>query len=828
MSQIAMHDDNDDDVDMLVPLVDDSQLPPDRFQDVDTVQAFLTHGYVSSSHAHVNQMGRLSSINKLFQRAVKSQLSKNTDWLQPATLQADMFKLRIDDDIAETKYLEFFDGVHAARIIPAVLQKALCAMHKHMQTDAVVRRMQVFDNNAIAAEASQRCRIVASVMHYHCDETAIVLHGATILGRLLGNDRVLPIHFPQIAATLIAALQRYSHRNCVASEIIITALFMFVEKRPLAADACCLADGDVVAYVFAGMRENRTEDKFQKLGLELVMKLTASSKWLRGTRPRARGTRNEFVDAVWLQGVENRLVQVMHEQQNVDAVRVSGCHALANMGCNNLREMKNTKELALDIVNFMQMYASGRCLHATAMASATALCVKAFSYDASGAHVQNQNLFLSAGVLPMMLAAVNSYARGSVHWPMMTAVAFVQGLDAMCRDNYPGTARFINANGIGIIIFGAFYLQMSTEGNIINFKSEIWAGTFVMLYQILSHRVKKRPTEDGDPQSNSSSKKIRASTASSAEERAGAADTTPIATSTSTTVGVGAAVHQGQDQNANSTDTHTMPFLNQISKKFFNTFQVKHAKREAFGITDLALLCIADKVNPAKSRALRATDSVVQQCLELLCICMLKRAGIQRMVLDGIETILQLKAQNAAQTRKCVITDVLCMKVLAIAITRSLNVNFDQCTALLSVAMRTVGMPDGMQVKVPAKQIDNPKFIDGVRTAQHFVNKLRNGLLRIVLRQSMLGLLKRGTDIDEADRTEMKRHVFIPASMDDGPKVLHGTDAQQVRSCGPSHVAHVTLSCSALSHLDASEHCASAAAAVASLACTVWHTVFCY
>jgi len=102
--------------------------------------------------------------------------------------------------------------------------------------------------------------------------------------------------------------------------------------------------------------------------------------------------------------------------------------------------------------------------------------------------------------------------------------------------------------------------------------------------------------------------------------------------------------------------------------------------------------------------------------------------------------------------------DVLCMKVLVIAITRSHSVFL--CRTLLSAGMPTPGMHDGMQIKVPTKQVRNPEYINGVRTAKKFVDKLRKGLLCMVLKECMSTLLAKATDIDENDKKEMKRQTF--------------------------------------------------------------------
>lgn len=210
-----------------------------------------------------------------------------------------------------------------------------------------------------------------------------------------------------------------------------------------------------------------------------------------------------------------------------------------------------------------------------------------------------------------------------------------------------------------------------------------------------------------------------------------------------------------------------------------------HPKKDNFGITDLALLCIADKTNVERAVKFRATDEVVQQCLQLLCVCMLKKPGIDRMCLDGVDAILLLKTQNIAKSRSCFFTDVLCMKVLAIAITCSYNVRPSLLPALLSVGMSTKGMNDGTQVKVPAKEVENPVYIKGLRTANKFFYRFRKALLRIVLKQCMSQMLRSGRDMDEDDTKQMKRQSFVPAHPTDVPPELSSADADEVSSSGP-------------------------------------------
>jgi len=127
------------------------------------------------------------------------------------------------------------------------------------------------------------------------------------------------------------------------------------------------------------------------------------------------------------------------------------------------------------------------------------------------------------------------------------------------------------------------------------------------------------------------------------------------------------------------------------------------------------------------------------------------------------------------------------MKVLAIAITRSHLVLL--CDALLSVAVRTPGMLDGMQIKVPAKQVRNPEYITGVHIAKHFVDKLRKGLLRMQLKESMHNMLAKASDIDENNKNEMKRQTFVPAKQSEVPLELRSTKASRLDrpACSLTH-----------------------------------------
>ena len=740
MQQNEMDVDYDDDMQVHIPPAEHVPAPPHIFEREDIVEAFMKHGYTSSSHADVNELGRLKSICKMFKNVVERQLAKHEDWLKPVTSRASLFKKRIEGALAESEYPSFFDGIHAARILPQLQRDALSTMNTHMLLPGMLAKMQLFDNNAQAVEVSKRCHIVAGVMRFHWKDSRIVGFGAAILSRLLAADRVQRDHFYGILSALIGGMQRFPDDRAI-QENAITALSELVKARSSAADMCCELEADVVAYVLAGMYLHRNNVEFQALGMELVMFLTASPKWCRGTRPLARGLKNELVDAVWLQGVETRLLQVVQEQEEAIQVRFRACQTFANMARNNVRQMLNTGALVKYIANEMQMYAAGRTIRAMAMAPTTATCVGKLCCDGQGALAQHQNMFLDAGVLSLMLGGLQSYAREKLAWPMATAASFVEGLVALCFKNYRCTAKFLNANGMEIVILSAFQSQMVT--GVANFRNPVWTHTFSMLYRVLTHRESKRTAQGG-------------------------AD---------------------DDRYANSTDTHHQPFLGQICKRFPNTLRERHTKKSTFGITDLALLCIDDKTNVERAARHVATDEVVQQCLRLLCVCMQKQPGIDRMRLGGFDSILLLKAQNIAKSRSCFITDVLCMKVLSIAITSSHNVEPSLFEALVPLGMRTPRMKDGTQVKVPPKQVENPLYIAALHNASNYFLRFRNGMLRIVLRQCMSQILHSGMEMNADDTKDVRRHAFVPARLTE----LSPAETAKVTSSDPYPFAPRTV-----------------------------------
>jgi len=328
------------------------------------------------------------------------------------------------------------------------------------------------------------------------------------------------------------------------------------------------------------------DEEFQVRGIALLRETTASNwAW---EPPRILWDRKKQpVDVVWEETVENVLLRILHTHKTCQKMAVNGCQVLAQMAKNNLCNLSKMRKLTASVVNWMQMFAAGRSLHATAMMPVTALGVCSFSVGNAGPHKLNQNFFGETGAIQLMLAGLHSYARSLFTWPMATAATVVQALDAVCCDDFINTTSFIQARGVHVIIRAAFISTMRPDTvNGINFSSQTFTNTFAMIKNILSHTDRKR--------------KICAD---------------------------GLLLPPEQLEDANT--PANMPFLNLLFVKFANTCNKQVCSWQQYTITQLAVLCLKAAVRglEGKIKTQKPSDTLVEICLELLCICMLAPAG---------------------------------------------------------------------------------------------------------------------------------------------------------------------------------------------------------
>ena len=226
-----------------------------------------------------------------------------------------------------------------------------------------------------------------------------------------------------------------------------------------------------------------------------------------------------------------------------------------------------------------------------------------------------------------MLAGLHSYARSLFAWPMTTAATVVQALDAVCRDHFINTTSFIQARRVHVFIRAAFATTMKPDTvNGINFSSQTFTNTFAMIKNILSHTDRKRKNcADGQV--------------------------------------------LPPEQSEDATTTTSMPFLNLMSIKFANTCDRQVCSRQEYTITQLAVLCLKAAVRclQEKIKPQKPSDTLVQICLELLCVCMLTNVGMAEMRENGVQVVIALQQLNAAKKSGSLGIYIACMQVLSMA-----------------------------------------------------------------------------------------------------------------------------------------------------------------
>jgi len=708
--------------------------PYGAFQCEDVVEAFLSHAYRAASWKDVNEICQLKRVCKLFQVAIVRQLSADKTWLAPVSTEAHNYGLEIDELLARNAYVDFFDGMRCARINLAVQEKALIALDAHIKEPAC---MAVLNEKVPGNPPLRRCCVIAEVLHFHRNEIEIVKMGLGVVLKLLPKEAVSQKHYACISSAVIDAMYTFPADRTIQADTV-DILHVICKQRPSPNAMLNHSPHDTVAHVLAGMRMFADDEEFQVRGI-YVIKEAAASNWKRQLKPLHREDRGELVDAVWKETVENVMLQVMHTHKRSHKIAVDGCHALAQMAVNNLHELTKMRKLIASIVNWMQMFAAGRNLHASAMMPATALGVRNFSRNSGGVHVQNQQFFGEAGVVQLMLAGLNSYAKSLFPWPMRTATVVIQALDAVCLDNLINTKRFIDANGVGIMMRAAFSCALlHNEISSINFSDTTWMATFVMMKNILSHKERKRKN-CGTNQ-----------------------------------------VFCGETFDE-ATTTTSMPFLSLVCKKFSNTARTDMLSRKEYTLTELIVLCLITYIQciQEKSKHQKPSDSIVHLCLTLLLLCMQTPMGMMEMRKIGITIVMRLKLVNAQKKISCFVIDVGCMEVLAMAASRTRM--HDLRSGLFEIAKGTPWHLDGLCVKIPDKLKKTNEYVEGALRAQRAVATLRIALVRMQIKECMHLLLAAADD--KADKAEIMKHTRIRVgSQEEVPREMTSAESQLVSS----------------------------------------------
>jgi len=701
--------------------------PYGAFECEDVVEAFLSHAYQAASWKNVNKLCQLKRVCKLFQVTIVRQLSTDKTWLSPVSTEALIYATTIDELLAKHAYVDFFDGMRCARIDLVVQQKAFIALDAHTKEPACLAAL----NNRVPNNPPLwRCCVIAEVLQFHRNEIEIVKMGLGIVSKLLPNEAVSQKHFACISSAVVDAMYMFPS-DITIQAVTVDILHAICKKRPSPNGMLNHSAHDTVAHVLAAMRMFANDTDFQARGIYVVRE-AAASDWTRQLKPPYRVDKNELVDAVWKESVENALLQVIHTHKGSHKITVNGCHALAHMAVNNLHTLTKMRKLIASIVNWMQMFAAGRSLPACAMMPVTALGVRNFARNSDGAHAQNQQFFGDAGVVELLLAGLNSYAKSLFTWPMSTATVVVEALDAVCLNNLINTKRLINANGVSIIMRAGFSCTLM-HGAIssINFSSTTWMAILVMMTNILSQKDRKRK-------------------------------------------------NSGDETFNKATTTTSMPFLSLVCKKFLNTSRTDVCGRKEYALTELIILCLITYMQciREKSKHQKPSDAMVQVCLDLLKLCMHAPMGMLEMRKIGITIVMRLKTVNSQKKISCFVIDVGCMEVLAMAASRTrMHVLHN---GLLEIARGTPGHLDGLCVKIPDKCKNTSKYVDYALRAQRGFVTLRIALVRMQTKECMHLLL--AAAVDAADKSEIMKHTRIRAdSQEEVPREMTSAESQIVR-----------------------------------------------
>ena len=682
------------------------------FESEDVLEAFLSHAYVASSWKNVNQLAQLKRVSKFFRFAIVCQLTSNKSWRAPVIVAAKKFALHMDDFLVKHEYVVFFDTMRLTRIESRVQIKALCALDTHMKKAAC---MAVLQKKTHKDSPPGRCKVIAEVIQFHNKANGIVKTGLAILLRLVKDEQIAAKYYDCIICAVVDAMCNFPEDRSMQYAAVET-LYLICKRRSAPNFNINKSTHYATVYILAAMLMFPEDEDFQVRGVA-VLKETTASKWCWQPKRTVKDGKKDLVDVVWEETVENVLLRIMHTHKTSQKMAVDGCQVLAQMANNNLDNLTKMRKLTATMLNWMQMFAAGRNLHAAAMMPVTAMGVRNFSYETTGPHQLNQNFFGEAGAIQLMLAGLHSYARSLFAWPIMTASTVIQALDAVCRNHFINTTRFIHARGVNVIIRAAFASTMNPDTvNGINFSGSTFTSTFAMLKNILSHTERKR------------------------KNCANGQELCP-------------------ENPVDETETTSMPFLHVLSGKFANTCNKQVCSRQEYSVTQLAVLCLKAAVRCLRdnSKHQKPSETLVLLCLELLGVCMLSPVGMKEMRDNGVQVVLLLLKHNAAKKFGNLTIDVACMQVLSTAASRSRMLPLYD--GLLEVAMGVPGHFEGIHVKISEKNKTNPEYVVATFRAKHAVVTLRTALVRMQIKECMHLLLAAADD--DGDKAEIMKHTRV-------------------------------------------------------------------
>ena len=446
------------------------------FVSQDIVECFMRTAYQPTEQS-VAQLCLLKGVSKGFYALVTQQMTHDRTWLGALAKDEDTFRAGVPDMLREGCYDAFFVGMRTFRFMSLV------------QRDG----WRIFLPLSAGRTGCKYSSVVMAAMQYHQRDVVVQRYGSAVLMNLLQDEVMVKGEELPLAAVMMAAIvaspadMNLQHHAvmCLCRIVQNISSYSAVDAAAALQAVSVVDKHDVMAYVVYRMMAHTNDIDFQEAAMVLLVWL--SSCWHYDAEKVAALPPASLLARVYARGIARTVVDIMRVFKDSTKIQENGCLVLAHMAKNNLATLPDMPKCIMYVNNSMQMTV-GSTLHSTAMVATTALCVERFSCNhlTSQPHKANQDAFANAGALNLLLSSLNEYARTSATWAMKVVVNVIRALDSLCRQNTTNTRRFVQANGINIMVKAAFRTNNSIVP-ISNFRDECWMAMFTMIDSILRH-----------------------------------------------------------------------------------------------------------------------------------------------------------------------------------------------------------------------------------------------------------------------------------------------------------------------------------------------------
>ena len=442
------------------------------FVSQDIVECFMRTAYQPTEQG-VAELCLLKGVSKTFYSLATHQMTHDTAWLGALAKDHEVFRTGVPDMLKEGSYDAFFVGMRTFRFMLLV------------QRDG----WRHFLSHSAGRKGCKYSSVVMAAMQYHQRDVVVQRYGSAVLMNLLQDEVMVKGEEMPLAAVMMAAivaspadmnLQQHAVM-CLCRIVQNIGSYSTVDSAAALKAVSAVNGHDVMAYVVYRMTAHTKDKEFQEAAMLLVTCL--SSSWQYNAEKIAKLPPASLLALVYARGMASAIVDIMRLFKDCTKIQENGCMALAHMASNNLGTMPDVPKCIMYVNNSMQMTV-GSTLHSTAMVATTALCVERFSCNSATLqpHKVNQDAFANAGILNLMLSSLNEYAKTTATWAMKVVVNVIHALDSLCRHNTQNTMRFIQSNGVNIMVKAVF-----RNNNSFNFRDECWMAMFTMIENILMH-----------------------------------------------------------------------------------------------------------------------------------------------------------------------------------------------------------------------------------------------------------------------------------------------------------------------------------------------------